>query len=89
MPQEKGPLRIPKRIRLPFGYTIKVELRTMKQMEAELEAPVYGFWVVETRTIYIGKDLPVKKRRSALLHELRHALADYEHYCTEVGISKP
>lgn len=89
MPKEAtGPLRIPKKIKLPFGYTIKVIQRTMKQLHEEIGSEVYGYWDDEERAIYLGKDLSAAKRRHALIHELKHALADYELYCTELGIAQ-
>lgn len=79
-------LRVPKRVRFPFGYTVKVVQKTLAELEKDCGSPVYGYWDGDTRTIYIGKDLPAAKRRYALLHELRHAWVDFEHLYAEAGI---
>lgn len=90
MPREaKGPLRIPKRIRLPFGYSVRVVQRTLKQLQEEVGSEVYGWWDDEERVIYLGKDLPTAKKRHVLIHEAKHMWADYELYCTEIGIATP
>lgn len=86
--------RLPKSVRLPFGYIVKVEQvsqRRMREIEPDLrpEDVVYGLWVVETRTIYIWNKLPLKKKRDTLWHELQHVLVDAKDEHVAMGISRP
>ena len=91
MPKEaKGKYhRIPKNIRFPFGYTVKIVQKTCKELEDMAGEPIYGMWVDNERTIYLSKTLPAAKRRGILLHELTHALEDFKLFCTEIGLTKP
>jgi Zn-dependent peptidase ImmA (M78 family) len=82
-------LKVPKRIRFPFGYTVvvrQVTLRELKKMAGGDD--VYGLWDVDSRTIFVGKHLPVAKKRYVVVHELRHAMADFEHLHAELGVTK-
>lgn len=90
MPHEAtGPLRIPKSIRLPFGYSVKVVQKTLHQLHEDMGAEVYAYWDEEERTIYLGKELPAAKKRHCFIHEMKHVWTDYELYCTEIGIALP
>ena len=82
-------LRIPKHIRFPFGYTVHIKQITLKELEDRCGASVLGLWEDDIRTIFIGKDLKVARKRWVLLHELIHAWADFQLYCTEIGIAQP
>ncbi len=82
-------LRVPKVIRFPFGYTVVVKQVTLREMKAmNGNEACWGLWDVDTRTIYIAKNAPISKKRYLVCHELKHVLADFEHFYTEEGIVK-
>lgn len=82
-------LRIPRWVRLPFGYTVRVEQITLAELKKRCQEDVWGYWDDTTRTVYIAKNAPIGKKRYALLHELKHAFADWEHLHFELGVVKP
>lgn len=82
-------LRIPKTIKFPFGYTVRVVMVTLHDLKKMCEDDVYGLWDCGTRTIYLAKNVPMAKRRYALGHELSHALLDWQHLHMELGVAKP
>lgn len=81
--------RIPKYIRFPFGYTVKVVQKSPKELSDDVGTSVYGYWCDETRTIFISRTLTAAKKRYVVLHELTHALEDFKLFCTEIGLTKP
>jgi hypothetical protein len=88
MSPEKKRLRIPNKIRLPFGYTVKVRLAPGK-LFGVLGAPdCDGLWDCDTKTILIRKSLPVTRRRYILAHELGHAWLDWQHQHMDQGAAK-
>jgi hypothetical protein len=77
--------RLPSKVRLPFGYTIRVVLTTNKEMleamdEDDTTELADGLWDVDTRTIYVRRNLPFKRKAEVLGHELDHALNDWRHW---------
>lgn len=81
-------LTIPKRIVFPFGYVVTVKQITDGDME-QFGSPD-GCWVDEDdypRTIFLRKRLPAKRKRYIFLHEYRHAVLDWDHYCKDMGIT--
>jgi Zn-dependent peptidase ImmA (M78 family) len=77
-------LRIPRTIRLPFGYTIHVRQVSIAEMreaiDLEDEEPVpNGCWVVDDMTIYLQRAMPITRKRYMLCHELEHATTDLTH----------
>jgi Zn-dependent peptidase ImmA (M78 family) len=81
--------RIPRTIRLPFGYTIRVEQVTKREMEDECGEFLDGAWMAECRTIYLRRSLTITRKRYVLCHELQHAVADLTHQHLNDGIGKP
>ena len=77
-------LRIPTRVVFPFGYRISIRMVTDAEM-AERDPNADGVWDSETRTIYIRKRLPVRRRRYILGHELGHAWLDWQHRFLDDG----
>ena len=85
-------MRFPKRLTLPFDYTIAIREVTDGEMRDMDDADVRttdGCWDVETRTIYIVKTLPPRRKRYILGHELIHAVLDYNHHLLNEGKIKP
>lgn len=79
--------RIPKKVELPFGYTVQIELLTNKAFKAKHGTLLDGIFDPETRTISIRVQLPLKRRRYILGHELDHAVNDWRHWYGDEGIS--
>jgi Zn-dependent peptidase ImmA (M78 family) len=79
--------RLPTKIHFPFGYICTVKQVTDKEMKdlCDDEDGSDGMWDVETKTIYILKKLPTKRKRYILGHELGHAFLDWQHYCLDEG----
>ena len=82
-------MRLPTRVNLPFGYTVKVRLATPTQFGQWGEADSDGLWCAQERTIYIKKGLTVRRQRYLLVHELIHALNDHLHAFLDSGDLKP
>ena len=76
--------RIPRKIKLPFGYVVTVRQFTNKQMN-NMEETADGLWNPETKTIYIRKSLPLPRKRYILMHELGHAWLDFTHLHLDEG----
>lgn len=88
-------MRLPARVRFPFGYTVTIRQITDREMrdhsDDEPGEPVSldGLWDVDSRTIYLRKCLPVRRKRYILGHELMHAFLDWTHHSLNTGDSKP
>jgi Zn-dependent peptidase ImmA (M78 family) len=77
-------VRFPRRIDIGFAR-FPIKLLTKKQMRVEYDCEKDdvtpdGFWDQDEETIYIGRWLPLAKRREVLLHELVHACLDAEYW---------
>lgn len=81
--------RIPRTIRLPFGYTVRVREVSKREMEDECGDYLDGAWVADDRTIYLRRTLNVTRKRYILCHELQHAIADLQHQQLNDGVGKP
>jgi Zn-dependent peptidase ImmA (M78 family) len=84
--------RIPRIVRLPFGYTVKVQQVTLQEMRDAIEEdddPPDGAWVSDDMTIYLRRTLPAGRKRYILCHELQHAVADLTHAALNDGTGKP
>lgn len=88
-------MRLPARLRFPFGYTVTIRQITDTEMRAHSDdepgEPVSldGLWDQDTRTIYIRKCLPVRRKRYIFGHELQHAFLDWLHHCLNTGDARP
>ena len=83
---------IPRTIRLPFGYTIKVEQVTKREMEDECGDFLDGAWTPEGPnggTIRIVRSLKMTRKRYILGHEIAHAVNDWLHEHLNMGTGKP
>lgn len=75
-------LTIPRAIRLPFGWTVKVRMVTVKELAGitgwslDEARRTDGAWIVDNRTIYCRRSLPAKTKRYVVAHELLHAVND-------------
>lgn len=82
-------LYVPVSLTLPYKYQIKVRLVTNREMLQALDEEdnkaelVDGLWDVETRTILIRERIPKARQIRVFAHELRHALADWEHWISD------
>ena len=80
--------RLPRKLDLGWGYHVEIKLVTDREMADECdeedrsEIPD-GLWDVETRTIFIRRKLPWKRRLIVLLHERKHAVLDHEHWMAD------
>lgn len=74
---------VPKRINLPFGYTVKIKHQDKKHPDMK---GCYGCWSDSTRTIYLRKDLRGAHKIYIFLHELLHVIADFQHWCVTEGL---
>lgn len=86
------PHRIPRTIRLPFGYTIRVVQVTRAEMRVEVECDADepdASWDVDEMVIYLVRSLPERRKRYVLCHELQHAAADLTHQQLNDGVGKP
>ena len=72
--------RIPHYITLPFGYEIEIEQLTHKAFTEEYGDDCYACRVVGENggTVYLDKSRDIKKRRADLVHEVLHAVADWQ-----------
>lgn len=72
--------RMPRQVRLPFGFVARVLYRTSAQLKAAGLADSHGCWLWDTRTIYINRDDHVSDQATALAHEMQHVMVDYLHW---------
>lgn len=76
-------MRFPSTIRFPFGYDVKVRLvppaEIAEQAEFEIEDAPDGLWLADRQTIFINRALPLRRQRYVLIHEMGHALWDFQH----------
>jgi Zn-dependent peptidase ImmA (M78 family) len=87
-------MRLPPRVTFPFGYVVEVRQVTDSEMLAEQEEDnreevADGLWDVETRTIYVRKSLPLRRKRYILGHEVGHAFIDWQHFCLNEEAMRP
>ena len=82
-------MRLPRTLVFPFGYrvTVKVVSRTEIAEAGGGGDPADGLWDAATRTIYLSKAVSARRRRAVLIHEMFHALADYQHQMTDEGVA--
>lgn len=78
-------LVIPKSVTLPWGYKIKIRVVSRPEIGEDVD----GLWDEEKREITICRDLPVKRKRYVLAHELQHAWLDWQHHCFNIGVIDP
>lgn len=69
-------MRVPRKIHLPFGWDITVKQLSQEALNEYADDHVYGLWEIDTRTIYLSKDLSFTQKIDTLLHECDHALND-------------
>lgn len=84
-------MRLPRQVRLPFGYTVQVKEVSDSEMRAEDEDGGLndGLWDAETKTIYVRASIPPRRKRYILVHEMGHALWDYQHELFDEGAARP
>lgn len=74
-------MRLPRTVRFPFGYLVRVELvDTLRDADAD--------WDQRSRVIRILRSMPAARKRYLLTHELSHAWADWQHDCLNRGIAE-
>ena len=82
-------MRLPKTLVFPVGYRVKVKVVSPTQMSAEFDcSAVDGLWDVESRTIYLSSRVPARRRRAVLIHEMFHAIADFQHQMMDDGVAR-
>lgn len=79
---------LPRKIVLPFDYSVKVKLATPTQCRTTdaSQGEVYGWWDPDTKTIYIRKTLKPAQKRYILAHEMQHAILDWMHEKLDSGV---
>jgi Zn-dependent peptidase ImmA (M78 family) len=78
-------VHLPASVRLPFGYTITIKAVAPRTLKRVAKAEVMGCWDVETRTIYIDRDMKAPEQKYTLTHEMIHAFADWQHHALDGG----
>lgn len=73
--------RLPRRVPLGLGNTVKVVLVTKAQLKEIIddddpENEYDGYWDVENLTIYINRNIKTAERIKTYWHELVHAVHD-------------
>jgi Zn-dependent peptidase ImmA (M78 family) len=82
-------MRLPKTLVFPFGYRVKVKIVTPTEVAEENEGePADGLWDAATRTIYLSSGVPLRRRRAVLIHEMFHAVADFQHQMLDDGVAR-
>lgn len=71
-------LRIPTRIELPFGYTVRVKQLHSDEYDQAVDEGSLACWIVEERTVYLRKDRTLKQRRADFAHEMGHVFMDWQ-----------
>lgn len=77
-------MRIPRFVDLPFRYRVSVILTDSDKLLESSD----GAWDVDTRRIYIRRDLSAARRRYILGHELLHAWVDWQHKFMDEKVMK-
>lgn len=87
-------MRLPRSVRLPFGYVVLVKIVSDAEMKDAADCDggddtPDGCWDVDTRTIFICRAAPLKRQKYVLGHELGHALWDWQHHCLQEEAMRP
>jgi len=69
--------RIPRTVRLPFGYHVRVKQVTLKELRLRVGDDCVAGWVAADRTIYIVRSRSMRDKRADLAHELGHVMVDF------------
>lgn len=87
MPKKYPP--IPRVVHLPGNFVIRVYLLTSKQMVQAGLKDAYAGWEGEHGggKIFIDNNLTYNERWSSFVHEMHHALTDWDHYIRETYIT--
>lgn len=72
--------RMPRSIRLPFGYSIPIRYRTRRQMAAIGLPGADASWVSDDRAMYVCRDLPAGEQCESIAHEMGHVAIDYREW---------
>jgi hypothetical protein len=72
--------RMPKTVRLPFGYSVTIKYRTTRQLEQAGLGVCHGAWVTGEKCIYVNRDDHIAEQMETVAHELQHAAGDYRHW---------
>lgn len=70
------PFRIPAQVVLP-GLMVRVYVKPRKGPELDGNTATWEYDDKGTANIYIASDIPIRRKRWALLHELQHVMVDY------------
>jgi len=82
---------IPKQVRFPFNYHVKVKRVTPAELAIATHDPDPGYaaWDVDSMTIYLDRTRPLKKLRADFLHEMEHAFADWRAFVLNSKLVDP
>jgi Zn-dependent peptidase ImmA (M78 family) len=69
--------RIPRTVRLPFDYHVKVRQVTRKEIRLRVGDDCVAGWVAADRTIYLIRSRSLRDKRADLAHELGHVMVDF------------
>ena len=69
--------RMPRVVRLPFGYHIRVLQVSKRELRLRVGDDCVAGWVVGDRAIYLTRSRSMREKRSDLAHELSHAMVDF------------
>lgn len=85
--------RIPKKIPLYKGkgrlnYTVHVKQVSALVMKNRFQEDLDGIWDDSTKTIYLKKNLKKMRKWYIYGHELVHAVNDWNHWMSNMGIAQ-
>jgi Zn-dependent peptidase ImmA (M78 family) len=64
--------------RFAGNYVVRVKMRAPSTLKKRV-GDSYGYWDVDTRTIFIDKTASVQKQEYTYTHEMDHAFNDWRH----------
>lgn len=87
MPKKYPP--VPRAIVLPGDFRVKTKLASKQEMAKEGLKDAYAGWEGSQNggTIFIDKTLTYHERWSSYIHEMHHAITDWDHYIREIYIT--
>jgi hypothetical protein len=81
---------IPKTVKFPFGYVVKVEQLSPDDLFEKVGTKTaHSLWFVDDLIIYLDKSRPIKLKRDDLIHEMDHAFNDWRAWCHAEGLAEP
>ena len=80
--------QIPKKIVLPFGYTVRVVQVPYQELLLRGTEDC-ALWDVEAQVLYLDQDQPVKAKRYWIMSQMFHIILDANHAMLDDGFMAP